>query len=184
MRAFIAIEIPEEVKQELVKVQAQLKKTGLDASWTRREGMHLTLKFLGEVMEQRIPDIMSVLQRALEGAGPLRLEVSGVGTFPNPKNARVVWTGLSGDIEKLMQYQSAIEQAMVHLGMEREERKFTPHLTLCRVKQIRFRDRWIKTLEELKDISLSGFDVNSVSLMQSELKTSGAVYTEMGRVKL
>ncbi len=184
MRLFISIEVPEVVKKELAAAQGMLKVAGVDASWTRAEGMHLTLKFLGEVTDQQVPEIMSGLRKALEGAGPLRLEVSGVGTFLNPKNARVVWIGLSGDVEKLMQIQLTVEHAMVLLGMEREERKFTPHLTLGRVRYIRSRDKWIKTLEEIKNISLPGFDVTTISLMKSELKPDGAVYTEMGRVEL
>ena len=184
MRLFIAIEIPDEIKKEMVKVQEQLRKANVDASWTRAEGMHLTLKFLGEVADQKVPEIMSNLRNAAEGIGPLGLSVSGVGTFPNPKNARVAWIGIAGDIEQLMRLQVAVENAMVLLGMAREERKFTPHLTLGRIKYIRSRDTWIKTLEGIKDISLPGFEVTSVSLMQSELKPAGAVYTEMGRVEL
>jgi 2'-5' RNA ligase len=184
MRLFIAIEIPEAVKKELAVAQGRLRVAGVDASWTRAEGMHLTLKFMGEVADQRVPEIMSGLRKAAEGLSPLGLSVSGVGTFPNPKNARVVWIGLAGDIEKLARLQVAVENAMVLLSMTREERKFTPHLTLGRIKYIRSRDQWIKTLEEIKDISLPGFEVTSVSLMKSELKPAGAVYTEMGRVEL
>ncbi len=184
MRTFIAIEVPEAVKKELAVVQGRLRGAGVDASWTRAEGMHLTLKFLGEVSEQQVPDIMSNLRKAAEGTGPLGFSVSGVGTFPNPIKARVVWIGLGGDIEKLMRLQVAVENAMLLLGMAREERKFTPHLTLGRIKYIRSRDRWTKTLDEVKDVSLPGFEAISVSLMKSELKPSGAVYTEMGRVEL
>jgi 2'-5' RNA ligase len=184
MRLFIAIEIPESVKKELAAAQGRLRVSGVDASWTRIEGMHLTLKFLGEVADQQVTEIISGLRKAVEGIGPLGLSVSGVGTFPNPKNARVVWTGLAGDIEQLMRLQGAVENAMVLLGMAREERKFTPHLTLGRIKYIRSCDTWIKTLEEVKDITRPGFEVTSVSLMKSELKPAGAVYTEMGRVEL
>jgi 2'-5' RNA ligase len=184
MRMFISIEVPEAVKKELAVAQGRLRVAGADASWTRAEGMHLTMKFLGEVTDQQVPEIMSSLRKAAEGTGPLGLSVSGVGTFPNPKNARVVWIGLAGDIVQLTRLQVAVENAMVLLGMAREERKFTPHLTLGRIKYIRFHDRWIKTLEEIRDISLPGFEVTSVSLMKSELKPAGAVYTEMGRVEL
>jgi 2'-5' RNA ligase len=184
MRLFIAIEIPDPVKKELTVVQGRLRGAGVDASWTRAEGMHLTLKFLGEVSEQRVPEIMSSLRMATEGIGPLGFSVSGVGTFPNPIKARVVWIGLAGDTDKLARLQVAVENAMFLLGMAREERKFTPHLTLGRIKYIRSRDRWAKTLEEVKDISLPGFEATSVSLMKSELKPSGAVYTEMGSAEL
>ncbi len=184
MRLFIAIEVPEVVKKELAVAQGRLRVAGVDASWTRAEGMHLTLKFLGEVTDQQVPEIMSNLRKAAEGIGPLGLTVSGVGTFPNPKNARVVWIGLAGDIEKLTRLQVAVENAMVLIGMAREERKFTPHLTLGRIKNIRSRDRWVTTLEKVKEISLPEFKVTSVSLMQSELRPAGAVYTEMGCVEL
>jgi RNA 2',3'-cyclic 3'-phosphodiesterase len=184
MRSFIAIEIPDEIKTEMVKVQEQLRTSNVDASWPRPEGVHLTLKFLGEMPETKIPEIMNGIRTAGEGIGPFRLEVKGVGTFPNPKNARVVWIGLSGDIEKLTKLQAAVEDAMVRMGLAREGRKFTPHLTLGRIKFIRLRDKWIKTLDEIKNISLPVFDVTAVSLMKSELKPSGALYTEMGSVVL
>ncbi len=117
MRLFIAIEIPDEIKKEMVKVQDQLRKANIDASWTRAEGMHLTLKFLGEVPETKIAEIVSGLQKAAEGIGQFRLEVKGVGTFPNPRNARVVWIGLSGDIGKLTKLQEAVENAMAGIGL-------------------------------------------------------------------
>ncbi len=184
MRTFIAIEIPDEIKKALIDLQQRLKGSWVDASWPRPEGIHLTLKFLGEVPEAKLPEIMNGLRLAAQGTGPFRLEVGGAGTFPNPKNARVVWIGLSGDIDKLVRLQAAIEDAMARLGIDREEREFTPHLTLGRIKYIRSRDAWLKALEEIRGINLSGFDVTAVSLMKSELKRTGAVYTEMGRVEL
>lgn len=168
----------------MVEVQEQLRKANIDASWPRAEAMHLTLKFLGEVPETKITEIVSGLQKAAEGIGQFRLEVKGVGTFPNPRNARVVWIGLSGDIGKLTKLQEAVENAMVGIGLARDERKFTAHLTLGRIKYIRSRDQWLALLAELKDRSLTGFDATAVSLMQSDLKPSGAVYTELGRVEL
>jgi len=184
MRLFIAIEIPGEIKKELVVAQHRLKGSGVEASWPRPEGIHLTLKFLGEVPEEKTASILNGLRNAAEGTAPFRLDVGGVGAFPGIKNARVAWIGLSGETERLAQLQAAVENAMVLLGMAPEERKFTPHLTLGRIKYIRSRDRWLKAMEEIKDIKLPGFDVVSISLMKSELKASGAVYTEMGRIEL
>jgi RNA 2',3'-cyclic 3'-phosphodiesterase len=184
MRAFIAIEIPDEIKMEIAGIQEQLRETKVDASWPRPEGVHLTLKFLGEIAEARTAEIMNGIRTAVQDIGPFRLEVRGVGTFPNPKNARVVWIGLGGDSEKLTKLQAAVEDAMIRIGMAREERAFTPHLTVGRIKFIRSRDIWIRALDEVKDISMPGFDVLTVSLMKSELKPSGAVYTEMGKVEL
>jgi 2'-5' RNA ligase len=184
MRTFIAIEIPAEIKKEMAEAQGRLKVSGVEAGWTRPEGIHLTLKFLGDVGEQRIPEVMKALSRAVNGMGRFRLEITGAGAFPNPKNARVAWIGVSGDLERLMALQSSVEESMAGLGMEREDRKFTPHLTLGRIKHIRSRDAWVNALDAMKDIRLSSFHVEAVSLMKSELQRSGAVYTELGRVEL
>jgi 2'-5' RNA ligase len=184
MRSFIAIEIPGEIKKELIEAQNRLKSSGVEASWPRPEGIHLTLKFLGELPDTGIPEIMDGLRQSAAGTAPFRLDVGGIGAFPGPKNARVAWVGLSGETETLRRLQAAIEDAMARLGMEREERAFKPHLTLGRIKYIRSRDQWLKALEEMRDIKLPGFDVTSISLMKSELKPSGAVYTELGSVEL
>jgi 2'-5' RNA ligase len=184
MRLFIAIEIPEEIKQKMADVQRRLRDTDVDAGWTRPEGIHLTLKFLGEILESKVPDIMGALTRAVGGTGGFRLAVERVGTFPSPKNARVVWVGVSGDVERLMNLQTAVEDAMAELGMERDDRPFTPHLTLGRIKYLRSKEKWLNVLEEIKNIKLAGFDVKAVALMKSELKRTGAEYTEMGRVEL
>ncbi len=184
MRTFIAIEIPEDIKRQMGEIQRRLKGAGVDAGWTRPEGIHLTLKFLGEIPEPQVSDIMAALTHAAGGIGGFRLQIEHTGTFPNPRNVRVVWIGVSGDIEKLSKLQVAVEDSMAGLGMEREDRPFTPHLTLGRIKYIRSKESWLKALEEIKDIKLGGFDVNAVSLMKSELKRTGAAYTEIGRVKL
>src|SRR3990172_10248535 len=184
MRLFIAIEIPEEIKKEMAEIQRRLKESGADAGWTRPEGIHLTLKFLGEVPETKISMIMDALTNAPKGRGGFRLDVEGVGTFPTPKSARVVWVGVSGDVERLAKLQTAVEDVMAGLGFEREKRAFTPHLTLGRIKYIHSRERWLKTLDSEKDARLSALEVKAVSLMKSELKPSGAVYTELGRVEL
>jgi 2'-5' RNA ligase len=184
MRLFIAIEIPEEIKRQMAEVQARLKGAGVDASWTRPEGIHLTLKFLGEIPEAKGADIMNALNRAVSDTGRLRLEIEGVGTFPNPRNARVVWIGVSGDVEQLRKLQVAVEDGMARIAMKREERPFTPHLTLGRIKSIRSKETWVGALEDVKHVRLPGFDATSVSLMKSELRRTGAVYTEVGKAEL
>lgn len=184
MRLFIAIELPPEIKQGIAKVQEQLRTAGANAGWTRPEGIHLTLKFLGEVPEERVPEIMAALTVASQGTGKLNLEVSGAGAFPNGKNPRVLWLGVAGDVAKLTELQAAVENAMAGLGFEREERKFSPHLTLGRIKYPKPRDNWQQKIEGIRDVKLGGFEAVQISLMKSELKREGAVYTEIGRVEL
>jgi len=184
MRLFIAIEIPDDIKNEMAEVQIRLKGSGVDASWSRAEGMHLTLKFLGEVSETKVLEIMNALTNAVRSPAGFRINLKGIGAFPDQKNARVVWAGIAGDLEKLAMLQDAVEEAMAGLGFEREKRTFTPHLTLGRIKHIYARDRWLKALDGVKDFNLPAFEVHAVSLIKSELKPAGAAYTEMGRLKL
>jgi 2'-5' RNA ligase len=184
MRLFIAIEIPEGIKKEMVGLQEKLKKSGADASWPGPEGVHLTLKFLGEVPESKVEEIKNALAAVAGGTGPFRLEAAGAGTFPSAKNPRVAWLGVTGDIDKLSALQQAIEDAMRGVGFEQEEREFKPHLTLARIKYVRSRDAWQSAMSGIKDVRLPAFDVTHVSLMKSELHRTGAVYTEVARVEL
>lgn len=184
MRLFIAIELPETIKQAIAEVQTRLKADGASANWTRSEGIHLTLKFLGEVEAAKVPEIVRALVAAAKGTGPLKLSVAGAGAFPNSKAPRVLWLGVTGDIERLSTLQEAVEAAMAGQGFEREARKFSPHLTLARIKFPKPRDNWQQRIEGVRDVELGSFEAAQVSLMQSELRREGAVYTELRTVKL
>ncbi len=184
MRLFISIELPLEIKQGIAKVQEELRKTGANAGWTRPEGIHLTLKFMGEVVESRVEEIRNALASAVGANDKLNLEVAGAGAFPNAKNPRVLWLGVAGDIEKLVALQTSVEDAMEKLGFEREERTFSPHLSLARIKFPKPRNNWQQKIESIRDVKLGGFEADRVSLMKSELKREGAVYTEIGRIEL
>ena len=184
MRLFIAIELPSEIKQGIAKVQEQLRETGANAGWTRPEGIHLTLKFLGEVEESRIDEIRKALIAAVGSNNKLSLSIAGAGAFPNEKNPRVLWIGVTGDVEKLGSLQAAVENAMTGLGFEREGRRFSPHLTLARIKFLKPRDNWQQKIESIRNVKLGEFEAGHISMMKSELKREGVVYTEVGRVEL
>jgi 2'-5' RNA ligase len=184
MRLFIAIELPDSIKRGIASVQDQLRKAGANAAWTKLEGIHLTLRFLGEVPDEKVPEIMTALTNAAAATGKLKLEVAKAGAFPTEKTPRVLWLGVTGDVAMLDSLQAAVEEAMVMLGFEREKRKFSPHLTLARVKFPKPRDNWQKFLDSIRDIQLGRFEAGHISVMKSELKREGAVYTEAGRVEL
>ena len=184
MRAFVAVEIPEAVKEGLAAVQARLKSAGVAASWSRPEAVHLTLKFLGEVSEARAPEIIAALALAAKGAARFRLCAEGVGTFPGPAAARVVWLGVTGDVGSLRALRNAVERVMGDLGMKPDDRPYTPHLTLGRIRQIRKREAWLTGLNEVRNVRLPGFDVTAVSLISSDPRPEGAVYRELGSVTL
>jgi 2'-5' RNA ligase len=184
MRAFIAVEIPQAVKEGLEEVLVRLRSAGADARWSRPESIHLTLKFLGEIGEERAPEILQTLAGALDDTKGFRLGVEGVGVFPNPECARVVWCGISGDVGALATLQAAVEQAVVGCGLEPDGRPYTPHLTLGRIRNIRHSGAWLKELEGVKGFRLPGFDLAAISLFRSDLGRAGAVHHELGRVAL
>jgi 2'-5' RNA ligase len=184
MRLFIAIELPEEIKRGLAEVQQRLRDGGARASWTRPEGIHLTLKFLGEVEAGKTSTIMQALETAVPGTGLLRLSVEGVSAFPNRKAPRVIWTGVAGDVERLSVLHGAIEDAMEGWGFERENRTFSPHLTLARVKFPKPRENWQQLIERIGAAKIGSFETDHINLMQSELHREGAVYTALGRIGL
>jgi 2'-5' RNA ligase len=187
IRAFIAIELSTDILRQLENLQARMKQnvpSGL-VRWTRPEGIHLTLKFLGEVPADQTEAIADAMRRACAPYTPFSLSVAGVGCFPNPQRPRVVWVGIDEPTGALAGLQRDIERAMKPLGFAPENRAFTPHLTLGRVKGGR-RDE----LEALGTYACScvvqatAQEVTAVSLMRSDLRPSGAVYTELASAPL
>ena len=184
IRTFIAVEIPDGIKAAMRDIQSDLRKSGADVGWARPEGVHLTLKFLGDVEADAIPRLAAELGVALSGMRPFTLSVGGTGVFPTPKSPRVVWLGLGGDMDALGAAQKAVEAVCGGFGFKPEDRPFRPHLTLGRVKSAKGRDALIKALALHENAELGTFTAGSVSVMKSELKPSGAVYTEMHKINL
>jgi len=174
MRLFIAIEISEEIKTGLAKVVAKLKDAGADVKWVRPEGMHLTIKFLGEVDENRKDKIISSLEQISEKKSPFTVTFKGLGAFPDLNRPRVVWAGIEKGREELKD-----------IAKELEVQKFLPHLTLGRVKS----GRGIKDLVALLVSASNGFalpelNVDKINLIESILKREGAEYRTVVSCKL
>jgi len=179
MRCFISISIPDEIKRGVAAIQERLKTSGADVSWTRPEGMHLTLKFLGEVEEKRLPELESTLTAAVGGWCPFSVDVYGLGVFPSMRRARVVWVGLRDHGDYLSRLQRDVERLFEKIGFPSEGRGFTPHITLGRIRSPKDVEKLLDMIEEDKDVALEGFEVSCVHLMQSMLKPAGAVYREL-----
>jgi 2'-5' RNA ligase len=174
IRCFVAIPLPPEVISGIARIQKRLRELELDASWPAVQGLHLTLKFLGNVEEVRVPEVAAALQRVVEGRGELELLVRGVGAFPRLSDPRVVWVGVDGG-SGLADLQSAIEKRLTALGYPREERPFRPHLTAARVRSRRNVARLIRFLE-VEAVDLGAFHADRVHLYQSLLRPEGAEY--------
>lgn len=184
IRTFIAIELPEEIKAAMAGVQAVLRKSGADVGWTRSEGIHLTLKFLGPVDADIIPGLAAALQEAVKDEPAFALGAAGIGCFPTARSPRVVWLGLAGETDALARLAGKVEAACGKLGFKPEGRPFKPHLTLGRVRSPRGRESLMRAMAPFEKVELGEIRAASISVMKSELKPSGAVYTEMHRVEL
>ena len=188
IRSFIAIELPEEVKSGLHQLEAQLKSAGHDfVKWVAPEGMHLTLKFLGNISAQKVAEITRVMEEASQGVSPFQLKISGLGAFPNLRQPRVLWLGVEGEVDKVVSLQQRIDAGLVPLGFVGERRPFTPHLTLARLRERTLpgerRDFGELVMKTPVEVNYE-VGVNSVSLMRSQLLPGGAVYSRLAQVRL
>jgi 2'-5' RNA ligase len=154
IRSFIAIELPEEVREGLARLRSELAKA---------------------------------IEEAAQGISPFHLEISGIGAFPNLKQVRVFWVGISGEVDKLSMLQQNMDSVLGVLGFAKEERSFVPHLTMARIRQgassserRSFGDLVGSTIFEDK----YRIKVNAISLMRSQLTPAGAIYTRLSAVGL
>ena len=178
IRAFFAIELPGNVKDEIGRLQESLKKTGADVKWVRPQGVHLTLKFLGQVAEEVIDPLAEAVSRTVASFPALELQLSQAGVFPGQKRPRVAWVGLDGDLAGLASLQKAVEERAAEFGFAMEKRPFNPHLTLGRVRSGRNKNLLLAALEGLEPNPLR-LVAREVILFKSDLKPSGAVYTPL-----
>jgi len=189
VRTFIAIELDETINAALTDLQEQLKVKVPQGSvrWVRSEGIHLTLKFLGDVPADRIGEIEQALTQACVGFPAFSFSVEGLGCFPDPRRPRVVWVGVREESGTLRRLQKAIEDGMEKLGFPPEGRKFDAHLTLGRTQR-RASSGDVRRLGQLvseTDVgSLGQMEARSVSLIKSDLRPTGAVYTQLAAVEL
>lgn len=181
MRLFIALHLPEEVRRALGAVQEQLRAADHPVRWADPQSMHLTLQFLGEAGEDLAAPLVAALA-ALQ-VSPIELELGRLGAFPNLREPRVVWASVGGDTDALAQLQAAVLAATAPLGFMPEERAFTPHLTLGRVRQ----EASLEQIQALGEavanapaLAIVDWNAGEPALYESTLTPSGAVYRRLG----
>ncbi len=183
MRSFIAIELPETIKKALAEFQQELGKCGADVRWVRSENIHLTLKFLGDIEEDKADIIAEKIKGTCKGQPGFKLSISGTGVFPNNRSPRVLWAGIELN-DEINELQTGIEEAMASLGFKREKRRFSPHLTLGRFRSLRGKQAVLDKMDSYTEKIFGLMDVKSVLLMRSDLGPGGAKYTEMAEAIL
>ncbi len=185
----MAIDLPDQVRDRLGEVIARLSRRIAPGAvrWVRPDGIHLTLKFLGEVSTGSLSQVSDLLERAAQAHGPFEVCVAGLGCFPNPRRPRVVWVGVEEPSGRLASLQQALEGQFERLGYRREGRSFSPHLTLGRVREGASADavQAVGTCVALEPaVDLGTMPVRAISLFRSDLRPSGAVYTRLAEIVL
>ena len=186
IRAFVAIDLPDAVRSAVEEVQRRLQRahTGVKVSWTKLANLHLTLQFLGYVEEPTIPKISAFLDQLIVRHAPFDVPVGGAGAFPNERVPRVLWVGCRDEHGKLKALAADVQRAMRAFGFEPEQREFTAHLTLGRVRQPRPDAALTRALDSIKDCACGTMRVDTVHLFQSELHPAGSIYTKLSSHRL
>ena len=191
IRAFIAIDLPADVRQKLNAVEQQLQASCGEAArrvvrWVPADKIHLTLKFLGDVASDMLPPLADLLQREAARHPGFELVIGGLGVFPNPRRPRVIWVGCDGGAG-LGSLQKALDQATQRLGYPGEDRPFSPHLTLGRVSEGAREEELsalVRALQESKIGELGRASVTRIHLFRSDLRPGGPVYTSLHQFPL
>lgn len=183
VRAFIAINLPADLKDSLESKLLHLKKISSGAKWVRKENLHITLKFLGTTEEAQIAAITDVLQEVSLKYKSFEIAYEETGGFPNIRRPKVIWIGIR-DKSALIEIGSEIEEKLEKLGFPKESRKFSPHLTVARVKEAKNYSSLEKKLKELEKIEFGTMTANSIALMKSDLEQSGAKYSIIEEFRL
>ncbi len=179
MRAFIAIELPERIKDFLSRIQGQLKSAGADVKWVEPQNIHLTLKFLGEINEERLVRSAQILEEITRGKNSFQIRLSSVGAFPKISSPRVVWVGIDKGDSETKEIARALEEAIEKIGISKEDRPFSSHITIGRARSSLNRDKLVVILNKLAD-NLGGespeFTVTKIALFKSTLTPKGPIY--------
>jgi len=183
VRTFLALEIPEEIRLRVGQIQGHLKKALGGIRWVRPEGMHLTLKFFGDVSAADIAAIEKTVSMSTDRMTSMTFSLGALGTFPNATRPRVLWLGIEGDDTiRLAELQQRVETNLEQVGFSKEKRFFTPHLTLGRISSPGKKMLGIDTImRDMRSPEIHSFRVDELVLFKSELKPTGALYGKLAR---
>lgn len=181
-RTFIGIGVGHDVRVSAASLQQTLGRSGAAVNWVPRDNLHLTLLFLGEVDEKDLASVCRAVTRVAVGQPPFELRLAGVGAFPTPRRPKTIWAGVTDGTAELTRLHAALEVALVDLrAYRREERAYTPHLTLGRVKSEP--DGQALAAELPKHLAWSGgrTSVDEVTVFASDLRRDGPEYSVLAR---
>ena len=188
IRVFLAVELPPDVKDALANVVEQLRQADIEnLRLVRAEGIHLTLKFLGNISRKQVDSIVTAVSQSTQEHRPFSLCLGATGIFPNRIAPRVLWIGVDGDLESLVCLQKQVDDALYETGFPKEKRSFNPHLTLARIRDGASKADRLKAAQTLFSATVeggTGIDVSHISLIRSRLLADGAVYDTLASIPL
>lgn len=182
MRVFIGVKLSGLLKKEISKICEVLKKSNADVKWVEVENIHLTLKFLGEVKEEKLTDL-NCIEKVVQNNSPFVFEIQGMGTFPNLKRPRVIWIGISNGKEDIINICKSLNEVLYKVGFKKEQREFSPHITIGRVKSNKNLSNLISSISKVTISNLKE-EVKSIYLIKSVLTSKGPVYTDIKEFNL
>jgi len=182
MRTFIAIEVSDVVRDNLVKAQERIGSKAAKIKFVERENFHVTLKFLGEVDEATLDEVKAALSEIAKKHRRHRVRVKGIGVFPNPNYVRVIWAGIEND-EGIKAIASDVEREMRRLGFKKEK-NFVAHITIGRVKFVKDKVELAMALKDLANEDFGEFEVEAIELKKSTLTPKGPIYETVARFEL
>ncbi len=185
-RTFIAVPLSQGIRDRLLSWRVQWGRQAQDVKWVEPDNLHVTLIFLGEVDNREVPQVCSLTEEAVALAelSAFSMKVKGVGCFPNVRRPRIIWAGVEQGAEELIRVHDALEATLETLGYRREERRFTPHITLGRTRSDGPLTQLGQWLTESAAAEAGEMTVQEIHVMGSELTRSGPQYTVLGRVPL
>jgi 2'-5' RNA ligase len=172
LRLFIAALLPDGIRARMDEYLKAVMPRCEGVKWEKYDKFHVTLKFLGSVDDSRVPGIASITGGLVRSYAPFETAISGVGGFPNMRNPRILYIGLSEN-QELSSFQSRIEESLVPLGFPREARRFIPHVTIGRVKSK------LRIKEPLPQPEPCNFSISEIGVIKSETRRDGSVYTPL-----
>jgi len=185
LRLFFAVPVAAQLTESLTQIQQELRAAGAKVSWTRPENLHFTLKFLGDTPEDQVTELNEVAARVAEDIAAHQIEIGGVGGFPNRSRPRVVWVGCTAGSEQFAQLGEKLDQYLSEAGLaEPDKRKFTPHLTIGRVRSRHRLEDLADSMQQLSQCEIGPMQVNHFVLMRSQLHPDGAIHTALARFEL
>ncbi|HNR31155.1 MAG TPA: RNA 2',3'-cyclic phosphodiesterase [Candidatus Hydrogenedentes bacterium] len=179
MRCFLAIHPPEDVIDELAALRERMRRTRADVSWPAPENLHMTLRFLGETTEEQAAQVAEALPAVLAQCARPVLTVQGIGAFPHVERPSVVWVGVDTPDDTLDEIQAQCEAAASEAGLKQKRKRFTPHITLGRVRGRRRLGALVRQMREERNFFGGEFTASAVTLFRSDIKSGGAVYTPL-----